>query len=716
MSVESVISLNYLYNDNLQNVEGDNSNARENLNCESEENRANATDNNVTNGSASEKETEDNSATKKYEKLSKVMFILRAGVLLLILHSYLSLILAVIYACSGHRWSFLATYGAILLLNLFIVIVSCLWKHSKEKNLMQIVVLRMALVLICAEFPFYYHDCKRFYKLTLQHKLKSDYKQTLQYVDDLRCLLSLATALQAVPQLFIQLVLMCIYGMESCFILPLQIAVMIFASLCIIWTTVTFFYCKYNDELGERHRVSILDLALTLLSVCFYVLDIGSDIFVVGKFFYYHQYLYASLTLSFVLLPSIYITWFRHFRNNAELIVCCYRKSLTLISKVKKIELNEPLDSECSEARINCHIELVENNFNLATFRYNESYTESIMQLILQTAILLDMYPEWIQMQSLFFSTINLNISSVTMFRTKRIYQHRKNEELSEDDPLNWRGIVIQFFGYFFTVVTRILAISFAASTFPLPTTCFLIGNWIVLFVFMRDRHRTSPLLYIIGQSVIYTFTPPINTLTTEMFFHISYLIENVLLTIFLAPPYLSHTVLLNGILLIHNGHFVFPRKLKEEGNLILLIILDLVSLAICSEIQLSSDFYCLCTSCAWLLYYKSYHAELAKNNHTVAVSRYHESFTESTLQLILQIAILLQQFSAGNNFADLTITKILALVSSLASLAIGPVSMFRAKRIQDYIDNEELKENDPLKWTGLFIEFLGYFPVLLEY
>lgn len=56
---------------------------------------------------------------------------------------------------------------------------------------------------------------------------------------------------------------------------------------------------------------------------------------------------------------------------------------------------------------------------------------------------------------------------------------------------------------------------------------------------------------------------------------------------------------------------------------------------------------------------------------------------------------------------------QMLAVCLSLINLAIGSVTMFRSKRINRYIDNGELKEDDPLKLSGMIVQFMGYFPVL---
>lgn len=72
--------------------------------------------------------------------------------------------------------------------------------------------------------------------------------------------------------------------------------------------------------------------------------------------------------------------------------VCGYWESLKLIRKVKKIELNERLDSGYGEERKKLHTALVKNNFSVAVLRHNESYTESTMQLIIQITILLGQF------------------------------------------------------------------------------------------------------------------------------------------------------------------------------------------------------------------------------------------------------------------------------------------------------------------------------------
>ncbi|GLV35902.1 hypothetical protein CBL_09880 [Carabus blaptoides fortunei] len=496
------------------------------------------------------------SVNADYVKLNKVMYIFSAAVLLLSIQAYLSMILAFIYVYNAHYWFFSATYATILGSNLFIVSVSRIWKYSKEENIIQIIISGLASVITSAEIQVYYQDCNRLHKLTLLHNSRAYYKQTLQHVDDLRYLLCMVTALQAVPQFFIQLSLMFLNSTEYYFVLPLQITVMVFAACSLVCAIVTYFSCNYNEELGEKHRVSLLGLLLTCLSDCFYLLDIGSDIILVHKFFCSQQYLYACLTLSFITIPGYYITWLSHSRskrllrfNLSNLVkivfnldpVSGYWKSLKLIRKVKKIELNEPLDTGYSEERKRCHVELVENNFSVTVLRYNESYTEAAMQLILQIAILLGQFDNFsdffhedvlrskgFQMLSVVSSLINLAIGSVVMFRSKRINRYIHNEELQEDDPLKLPGMIIQFMGYFPVMVTRILAISFAASKFPAITTAVICVNWIIVFGTLRPNLNVSTLIYTLGQSAIYTFTPPINDLCIELRFHTVYLLENI--------------------------------------------------------------------------------------------------------------------------------------------------------------------------------------------
>lgn len=60
-------------------------------------------------------------------QLSKVMYILGGGMLLLSIQAYLGLLLAFIYAYNGHYWFFSATYATILGSNVFIVVVSRIW-------------------------------------------------------------------------------------------------------------------------------------------------------------------------------------------------------------------------------------------------------------------------------------------------------------------------------------------------------------------------------------------------------------------------------------------------------------------------------------------------------------------------------------------------------------------------------------------------------------
>lgn len=80
--------------------------------------------------------------------------------------------------------------------------------------------------------------------------------------------------------------------------------------------------------------------------------------------------------------------------------------------------------------------------------------------------------------------------------------------------------------------VTRILAISFAASRFPGETTGIVILTWTGVFIILRPEWNLAAIMYTLGQSAIYTLTPPINRLSIEMNFHGIYLLQNVLGTL----------------------------------------------------------------------------------------------------------------------------------------------------------------------------------------
>lgn len=153
-----------------------------------------------------------------------------------------------------------------------------------------------------------------------------------------------------------------------------------------------------------KHRDN--DIMLKVLVMVLYIADVFSDLFLAAEYLLNDQYFYATLTLTFVWIPSTFVTYDSYRRKSKLKLdscrnvclcvvmvlfgmepVLCYFQSIKYAVKVKSAE-----KEGSKRQRERYYEKMLDQNRDVVDLKLYEGCMEAVPQLILQLSIILKKY------------------------------------------------------------------------------------------------------------------------------------------------------------------------------------------------------------------------------------------------------------------------------------------------------------------------------------
>jgi len=301
-----------------------------------------------------------------------------------------------------------------------------------------------------------------------------------------------------------------------------------------------------TDALPESLRYNVFDLLCTLISILTYVVDIVMDC-VVAYYFYHlavdhgiYHYWYFSLTLVFIVLPSLTMTgfsfrWYLMDSDNPQLpkvslLRWCLRLVVLLLQvapilryvdsiryglRSRRARARE-LTASCEEERLTSRKErvkwytlMVYEDADATLLRLYESFMESAPQLVLQIYILLKdphasrIYPYKPPVEGLEhvnhdheqdvsedgvnpvlkLSILVLSVASslISLAWSLVVYHRSLRYTYPHKKNISLVGTLFQFLWHFCSITARVLALSLFASALPTWIGPLCAAHWVVM-------------------------------------------------------------------------------------------------------------------------------------------------------------------------------------------------------------------------------------------
>ena len=302
-----------------------------------------------------------------------------------------------------------------------------------------------------------------------------------------------------------------------------------------------------TDALPESLRYNVFDLLCTLISILTYVVDIVMDC-VVAYYFYHlavdhgiYHYWYFSLTLVFIVLPSLTMTgfsfrWYLMDSDNPQLprvslLRWCLRLVVLLLQvapilryvdsiryglrsrRARTRELAATTEEErisSRKERVKWYTLMVYEDADATLLRLYESFMESAPQLVLQIYILLKdphasrIYPYKPPVEGLEhvhhdheqdvlsedgvnpvlkLSILVLSVASslISLAWSLVVYHRSLRYTYPHKKNISLVGTLFQFLWHFCSITARVLALSLFASALPTWIGPLCAAHWIVM-------------------------------------------------------------------------------------------------------------------------------------------------------------------------------------------------------------------------------------------
>ena len=302
-----------------------------------------------------------------------------------------------------------------------------------------------------------------------------------------------------------------------------------------------------TDALPESLRYNVFDLLCTLISILTYVVDIVMDC-VVAYYFYHlavdhgiYHYWYFSLTLVFIVLPSLTMTgfsfrWYLMDSDNPQLprvslLRWCLRLVVLLLQvapilryvdsiryglrsrRARARELAATKEEErlaSRRERVKWYTLMVYEDADATLLRLYESFMESAPQLVLQIYILLKdphasrIYPYKPPVEGLEhvhhdheddvlseegvnpvlkLSILVLSVASslISLAWSLVVYHRSLRYTYPHKKNISLLGTLFQFLWHFCSITARVLALSLFASALPTWIGPLCAAHWIVM-------------------------------------------------------------------------------------------------------------------------------------------------------------------------------------------------------------------------------------------
>ncbi|KAG7469156.1 hypothetical protein MATL_G00125980 [Megalops atlanticus] len=244
-------------------------------------------------------------------------------------------------------------------------------------------------------------------------------------------------------------------------------------------------------------KYSCLDFVFTVVGVCAYLFDVGSDLWVAVEFYLHGDFFWFGLVVSFMALPSLVVQmfswfWFKYDRElegfkaqtSAEKIVFGGEGRLKL-SLLHAFQLGFLLR----------HISAVEQGFwvwwlgsqameyvvyvthDLSMLRLIEAFCESAPQLTLMLYIMLRTN------QARTVQYVSVVASATSIASSVAMYHRSLRSFLPDKDKQGWGSSVVYFLWNLLLITPRMAALALSASSFPCCIAVHFLFLWVPLFL-----------------------------------------------------------------------------------------------------------------------------------------------------------------------------------------------------------------------------------------
>lgn len=243
------------------------------------------------------------------------------------------------------------------------------------------------------------------------------------------------------------------------------------------------YICQLSAQ-GNRvgPSFSTLDALLTVLSIATFLSDIATDAIVVFHYSQSKLWVYAGLTLLFVVVPSIVVhlfslRWHIHDKRNTKLVWIVNCLQLGVLHRYVRY-LKTGLRADRTQ-NMEDFQDLYQQQSDLCMLRLFDSFLESAPQLVLQLYIMVS-YENWNLWTgiSAIASLLSLGWGIAAYGKAMRLYR-------SEKQHLSWTGAILQTLWRFGTMTSRVSAmVLFAVACGPW-IFLVLVMHWIAMTVWV---------------------------------------------------------------------------------------------------------------------------------------------------------------------------------------------------------------------------------------
>ncbi|XP_077495316.1 XK-related protein 4-like [Amblyomma americanum] len=262
-------------------------------------------------------------------------------------------------------------------------------------------------------------------------------------------------------------------------------------------------------EAKKGPRFTKLDVFFTFLSVVTFFSDIATDVIVVTQYALGKLWVYAGMTLFFVLMPSVVVNicslrWHIHDQRVSKIIWVAnvlqfgvlHRYWLCLRAGLKADRTRDADDFR----------ELYQHQSDLCMLRLFDSFLESAPQLVLQLYIMVNQedWNPWTGVSAL-LSLLSLGWGIAAYGKAMRLHRAEKQQ-------LSWTGLVLQTLWRFGTMTSRVTAMVLLACVCGAWTLAILGAHWALMtswLVWQKTDFcpsRCEELAYNAVVGAIYTF------------------------------------------------------------------------------------------------------------------------------------------------------------------------------------------------------------------
>ncbi|XP_051527826.1 XK-related protein 8.3 [Myxocyprinus asiaticus] len=246
-------------------------------------------------------------------------------------------------------------------------------------------------------------------------------------------------------------------------------------------------------------KYSWLDFVFTVIGVCTFLFDVGSDLWVAKEFYTRGDFVWFGLVLGFMLLSSVIIQmfswfWLQYDRDLEDFEPQASAGNIVLFGGAKRVKLSLFLHV-CQLGFFVRHISAIWQGFrvwwrggsgseyavylthDLSMLRLIETFCESAPQLTLMTYIMLHCnHARIVQCVSVVASTTSIAWMVVDYHRSLRSF-------LPDKDKQGWTSAVVYFLWNLFLIGPRVASVALFASVLPCYIAAHFLSLWPVFLL-----------------------------------------------------------------------------------------------------------------------------------------------------------------------------------------------------------------------------------------